>query len=200
MELIEGFNIALETAGLRNISDINIDDPQTAQLDTIINREKINAQRDGWPFNTDRLDLVVNIDGVIDVSGFLDVELPEGLQILDDKVWNPATSSFYDRTLNDVWVILDRQWDDIPHTFQLWIARRAGRAFTNAINGPDDVWQAARQREGEAASSAWNSKDAKWDNRTKQDRRSRTGPHGGTMDSPGWGGRGVFGFGNNTRC
>jgi len=200
MELIEGFNIALETAGLRNISDIDIDDPQTAQLDTIIRREKRNSQVDGWPWNTDRLDLVVGNDGTIDISGFLEVELPLGLQRLDGKVWNPSTSSFYDETLNDVWVVLDRQWDDIPQLFQEWIARRAGRSFTNAINGPDDVWNAARLREGEAAAAAWNSKDAVWDNRVKWERRSRTGPHGGTMDAPTWGGSGAFGFGNNTRC
>lgn len=176
----------MEAAGLRAVSDIDEDDPQVSQLTTIIDREKRNSQVDGYPFNTDKVDLVVNIDGVIDVAGFLDVELPNGLQILDGKVWDPRESAFHDETITDVWVISDREWTDIPTLFQEWIARKAARAFISAIKGPDDTYLEARNREVEAFSAAHNSSAARWDPVLKQERDRRRNWGGGTMDNPGY--------------
>jgi len=163
MELIDAFNIALEAAGLRQISDINLDDAQTQQLDTLLAREKRQVQYDGYPFNTTRINLTLNVDNEIDVSGFLRVELPLGFTVLDDKVFDPRNNKFHDEDLDDIWVISDRQWDDIPEQFQEWIARRTAGRFVSAISGPDDTYQEARLRESQAFTAAHLSDDAQWD-------------------------------------
>ena len=186
MELIDAFNICLEAAGLRNISDINLDDSQTAQIDTIINREKRKTQYDGLPWNTDKVNLTVNIDGVIDVSGFLRVELPSGLVVLDEQVWDPANSVFWSEDISDVWVISDRDWSNIPELFQEWVARRSASYFVGAISGPDDTFQEAKLREAEAFSAAHLSDDAQWNPNVLRDRRVRQ--YGGV-------GGGDYGFG-----
>jgi len=173
MELIDAFNICLEAAGLRQISDINLDDAQVGQIDTIIRREKRQVQYDGYPFNTTRMNLTTNVDDEIDVSGFLRVELPLGLTVLDDKVFDPRNNEFFDEDLNDIWVISDRQWDDIPEQFQEWIARRAAGRFVSAISGPDDTYSEARLREAQAFSAAHLSDDAQWDPCVLQERRIR---------------------------
>ncbi len=173
MELIDAFNICLEAAGLRDISDINLDDAQTQQLDTLLAREKRQVQYDGYPFNTTKMNLTVNVDNVIDVSGFLRVELPKGLTVLDDKVFDPANNEFWTEDLDDIWVISDRQWDDIPEQFQEWIARRTAGRFVSTISGPDDTYQEARIREAQAFSAAHLSDDAEWDPTVLQERRIR---------------------------
>lgn len=173
MPLIDAFNIALEAAGLRNISDITLDDDQTSQIDTIINREKRQVQYDGYPFNTTRMTLTVNAENVIDVSGFLRVELPLRLTILDNKVFDPRKNQFHDEDLDDIWVISDRSWDDVPEPFQEWIARRAAARFVSAISGPDDTFNEARLREFQSYSSAHLSDDAQWDPIILKERRIR---------------------------
>ncbi len=173
MELIEAFNICLEAVTLRNISDINLDDAQTARIDTIIKREKRQVSYDGYPWNTDKVNLTVNIDGVIDVSGFLRVELPRGLTVLDDQVWDPANNEFWSEDISDVWVISDRDWDNVPEQFQEWIARRSAATFVSAVSGPEDTFQAAKLREGQAFSAAHLSDDAEWSPNVLQDRRVR---------------------------
>ncbi len=173
MELIDAFNIALEAAGLRQISDINLDDAQTQQLDTLLAREKRQVQYDGYPFNTTRMNLTVNIDNEIEVSGFLRVELPQGFTVLDDKVFDPRNNKFHDEDLNDIWVISNRQWDDIPEQFQEWIARRVAARFVSAISGPDDTYSEARIREAQAFSAAHLSDDAEWDVSVLAERRIR---------------------------
>ncbi len=173
MELIDGFNICLEAAGFRPISTIDLDDKQTAQIDTLIKREKRQVSYDGYPWNTDRVNLTVNIDDEIDVSGFLRVELPQGLQVLDDKVWDPRNNEFWSEDLANIWVITDRDWDNVPESFQEWIARRTAGRFVSAIGGPDDVYAEARLREGQAFSFAHLSDDAEWNPTVLQERRVR---------------------------
>ncbi len=173
MILLDAFNIALEAAGLRNISDINLDDSQIAQIDTIIKREKIQVSYDGFPWNTDKINLTVNIDNEIDVAGFLRVELPRGLTVLDDKVWDPSNNEFWSEDLDDIWVITDRDWDNVPRQFQEWIARRSASEFVSAISGPDDTFQVAKLREAQAFSAAHLSDDAQWDPNVLRERRVR---------------------------
>ncbi len=173
MELIDGFNICLEAAGFRPISDINLDDNQVSQINTLIDREKRQVLYDGYPFNTDRVNLTVNVDDEIDVSGFLRVELPVGLVVLDNKVWDPRNSEFWSDDILDIWVVTDRDWDNVPELFQEWIARRAAGRFVSAIGGPDDVYSEARLREGQAFSGAHNSDDAQWDPGVLRERRVR---------------------------
>lgn len=169
MDLIDAYNIALEAAGLRQISDINLDDAQTGQLATILEREKRQTLYDGYPFNMDKVDLQVNNDDVIDVSGYLRVALPVGYSVLDNKVWDPANSVFVDSDLDGVWVVTDRDWDNIPESFQEWIARRAAARFVSAVSGPDDTYQVAKLNEAQAFTFAHLSDDAQWDPHVVQD-------------------------------
>ena len=95
---------------MRDISDINLDDAQTQQLDTLLAREKRQVQYDGYPFNTTKMNLTVNVDNVIDVSGFLRVELPKGLTVLDNTVFDPSNNEFWTEDYNDISLISDRTW------------------------------------------------------------------------------------------
>ncbi len=185
---IDAFNICLRSAGLRRISTIDLDDQQTADLDEIINQQKRQIQIDGWPFNMDRLDLVP-VGGVIDVSGFLRVELPFGLSVLDGKVYDPRNRVFWDEALNEIWVVNDRQFSDLPELFQEWLARRSATRFVNSISGPDDTWQAAQLRETEAFVLFNGSDDAHWDPQVLWERRARTNPISGAIDGPAFGRR-----------
>lgn len=191
MLLIESFNICLRSAGLRRISDIDLDDEQTADIDEIIKQQKEQVQYDGWPFNMDVITLTP-VGGEIDVSGFLRVELPLGLTVLDDKVYDPRKSAFHDEELKDIWVISDRTWDDIPIMFQELIARRSATRFVNSISGPDDTYQEARLREREATEMAHLSDDAIFDPQVLFERRLRQLPvTGSALDiGPGFGRRG----------
>jgi len=172
----------LRSAGLRRISNIDLDDEQTADIDEIIKQQKEQVQYEGYPYNMDRITLTP-VGGEIDVSGFLRVELPLGLSVLDDKVYNPRTASFFDEELVDVWVVSDRDWDDQPIGFQEWIARRSAARFVNSISGPDDTYQEARLRERESFDFAQNSDDARWDPTILWERRLRVEPtFGASLD------------------
>ena len=177
---IDAFNICLEASGLRRISQIDLTDAQTAQIDTIIQREKAQVQYDGYPFNTERTTLTP-VSGSIDVSGFLQVELPDGLVVKDDKVFDARNQVNFTDTLTDVWVIFDRTFSDIPEQFQEWIARRSAGRFVSAISGPDDTYQEARIREAQAFSAAHLSQDAQWDPIILSERQRRI-----RGDRPAW--------------
>lgn len=191
MLLIEAFNICLRSAGLRRISDIDLDDEQTADIDEIIKQQKEQVQYEGYPYNMDRITLTP-VGGEIDVSGFLRVELPLGLTVLDDKVYDPRNAVFWDEELVDIWVVSDRDWDDQPIGFQEWIARRSAARFVNSISGPDDTYQEARLRERESFDYAQNSDDARWDPTVLWERELRILPITGAGFDVGRGFRGRF--------
>lgn len=186
MQEIDAYNICLRSAGLRRISEIDLDDQQTADLSEIIQEQKEQIQYDGYPWNMDRITLTP-VGGFIDVSGYLRVELPQGLTVLDNKVWDPRNNEFYDETLVDIWVVSDRAFINIPNLFQNWLARRSATFFVNSINGPDDTYIAAVQQEREAFSGAQASDDAIWDPGVLWERAVRKNPlDPNSMDMPGW--------------
>lgn len=151
-------NMMLMSIGERPVNDLSA----TQRLDvlravSVLNEVNLLVQSRGWWFNTDiRVTLSPNADG--------EYEIPEDVLRVDptyDSVWkyvqrgrrlyNTDDRTYTDQT-DDLYVdyVLFLEFDDLPETAKMYIARRAGAVFQTRSVGSQILYQFTTEQAAEA--------------------------------------------------
>jgi len=141
MDIYEGVNVLLGAIGEIPITDNTqaIDAESTSDVgiarDTLL-RMSDSIQQEGYWFNTEKnYPMVPNTDGYIPISdNVLAVYSPEFI-VKDHKLYNTATRSYkFDKT-QELDVVFNVAFDDLPFVVADAVVREAASAYYNNVLG-----------------------------------------------------------------
>lgn len=131
---VQACNMIRSASGLAPLST-QVEDPKTVRfLESAI----IEMSNGSQPYNTNKVDLVVDNTGKIDVSEYISFVLPpeyKNLVSKDGYLWDSNNNEYYSQDIKGVLVTENISWENIPTAWQYAIAARAACNFLVQFKG-----------------------------------------------------------------
>jgi len=137
MTKLEALNLALRAIGQSAVASVDTNDPDVAEWQNVFDTAERDILGAGYDFNVETVTLSV-VNGKVPVGQYLRiVDLGNtDLTVRNNKVYNRATGAFVTTAIPNVQAVVDVDWEDIPHEFQMWIATRTALHYILLIKGP----------------------------------------------------------------
>lgn len=136
---VDAVNIALQMIGESPVVSLGpAPTPTAAHAEAILNEVSREVQAEGWRFNKERdVELQAAVDGTITLVDVIEVSgqrWGRDLTLRGTRLFDVRANA-YDEFSGTFKVDLTREldWDDLPESAKLYIARRTGRVLSDRV-------------------------------------------------------------------
>lgn len=155
MEKLKAVNIALQALGEYPVSALDTGLPLAGIAQDKVEELNAEQQRLGWWFNIEQKTFNPDDGNEINIPSDIVRVFPlyrTNLRVRAGKLFDPEESSSTFKQEVKATVIRELPWDDLPHSFQKFLAKESGVELQRAFLGSQKIDQFARDERNQA----WN--------------------------------------------
>lgn len=134
--LLEAINILLVARGVTPISDEDSGHPDVQAAKAILTRHKRGVNSKKWFYNTEEdVDLSPTVDGYINVPPrVISLDEDQNYIIMQGKLYSMTErTNIFTETVEDLTLIYDREWEDLPIQAYDYIVALAKEEFIRSL-------------------------------------------------------------------